>query len=482
MLSKHFTLPSILACTLTSTYSCQKNNSTQDTDSKTQQTTQPGSLAIEEGNVSLSIAALSSSSAFTEANATANASRGQPGTLAIGDGAELQSSNVTNSYLTTTWPAFEPGSITSGPPDGIKITINKIMLSGKRNNEVVNTTILDHSDGIAVSVTEGVTDLSALIAKAGASTDGSPEFKVATGEYDRVTVTFQRAASVKGCVAGDFNTMGHGVAGSDGLHTYCTKAALSSFDAVTPGPTEFEGGSSEWMAFDLITENFGKIKATDTFTIDYDIPGTLTVTKDAALDLTLLLDLNRMLRFYNQGRIDQGPNPSMPVNRSYFFNSIFSQSSYVFLGKPGRIYGYEFRGEACTFNSWNATNSTCTMPQGEQAKVVAAWLTIITDPTGKPILHSIMPDDDNTLTILKGSDREVAASYTAGTSDSVVNLHYSLGKPELGKIRGFPVNLESTGVDQEITGLTFEAHMDTNKCGSGTECDYQGPIYLRRKL
>jgi len=84
--------------------------------------------------------------------------------------------------------------------------------------------------------------------------------------------------------------------------------------------------------------------------------------------------------------------------------------------------------------------------------------------------------------VLKGSDRDVEESYTRGSSDSLVNLHYGLDSRELGKIRDFPVNLENTNVNDEINGITFEAHMDPTKCGGGTGCDYQGPIYLRRKL
>jgi hypothetical protein len=114
-----------------------------------------------------------------------------------------------------------------------------------------------------------------------------------------------------------------------------------------------------------------------------------------------VIDVNRMLRFYNKGRPDSGPNPSFPTNRAYFFTTLFEESLFVFAGKPGSIRGYSYLTSTCM----EATVTSDYLCSTSTAKSVAGWVTLILDADGTPFAANAMPDDDNNLTTIKGGNR-----------------------------------------------------------------------------
>jgi hypothetical protein len=441
----------------------------------------PGTLVLDTGSVALQVAALSSAQSFDATNAADHAAAGEPGVLAIST-STLTRASYGLAVDTSTWPTFHPTSITSGAPDGFKVTIKKIVIDDP-NASTTNqqsATLFEKADGVTISVDSGTTDLGELVAAA-ASSDGKASFKAGVGTYKRVKVTFKRKAQIKGCVTGDFNIGPDGVAAAQGVHTYCTRRGYSTFDAVTPGPTEFEGLAAEWMDFDLQGGHYGPEYADEDVELSFDVGSDIVVKKDEELDLSFVIDLNRMLRFYNQGRLDQGAGPDAPTNRAYFFTSVFTDSIFFFLGKPGRIYGYEGRAKACLYARWDAQTGACNVLAGDPGEfIVAFWMTIITAPDGSPIFTSFTPDDDTTLTVVKGSQQFLTSpSITAGSADGLVDVHYGLDQTELGKIRDFPASLEVKAVGDELTGMRFEAQQSST-CGDS--CKYQGQVYAARRL
>jgi len=131
-----------------------------------------------------------------------NTSAGQPGTLTIGVG--LAQTPGSASLTTTTWPTFRPDSITSGAPDGFKVTIAKIAL---RSDSGPDSILLNSAEGVTIALDSGTMDLSQLIAAGKTGSDGaSAKFSVPVGTYRSIKITYLRGAEVKGCVSGDFNS------------------------------------------------------------------------------------------------------------------------------------------------------------------------------------------------------------------------------------------------------------------------------------
>ncbi len=294
-------------------------------------------------------------------------------------------------------------------------------------------------------------------------------------------MTFKRKAHIKGCVSGDFQIGPDGIAAAQGQHTYCTRSGFSTFDPVLPGPTQFEGLTApEWMDFDLGSGQLGPEYVDEDFDLSFNLGKNLVVKKDEELDLSMVIDLNRILRFYNQGRLDQGAGPVAPTNRAYFFNSVFNSSVFFFLGKPGRVYGYEGRAKACLYSRWDSQTGACNVQAGDPGEfIVGFWLTIITAPDGSPLITSFTPDDDTTLTVVKGTPQFLTIPITVGSANGLVNLHYGLDNRELGKIRDFPAMLDDKAVGDEITGLSFEAQQ-SDTCAAS--CRYRGHVYAARSL
>lgn len=265
--------------------------------------------------------------------------------------------------------------------------------------------------------------------------------KAETGAYSMMRITYFRRSQIKGCVTGNF--IGTTLV-TAGTHTYCTRAAFSTFNTDPGGQNaNFENMTPELMDFDLLTigdsQNGFTTDTSSIFTLDYPIKDSISIAQDGTAQLTLLLDVNRMLRFYNRGRTDQGPAPGLPTDRSYFFTSVFRESGFSFVGRPGSIRGYSFVTQACTGATLIPPDHVCTT-----GSIVGGWLTLATAADGSPLLAGFQPDDDNTLTVIKGSNmRLIGSNYVPDPSlittnlDSTLNITFVLGTEGQGTVFNF---------------------------------------------
>ena len=95
-------------------------------------------------------------------------------------------------------------------------------------------------------------------------------------------------------------------------------------------------------------------------------------------------------------------------------------------------------------------------------------MTVIKDSAGKPLVVGVMPDDDNALTIIKGSNKSSAgidqAAFTA--SGSNYDIKYTLSG--------------STG---SLKGINLDAAVSSTQTASFTGLQsYGGILYLMRGL
>jgi hypothetical protein len=427
----------------------------------------------------------------------------QMGVLALANQASLELNLVSAPPVLSD---FVASSITSGAPESLTVKIAKMELisaSGK------SQTIFDEPTGKEVRIDGAYVDLSSLfttfacVDKNGIAVDtggaacpcgldatnqpipqvdgicptpadpsaiapavGTLEVPVDT--YSSLKVSFLRGARVKGCVSGTFGNGGEVTAGA---HTYCTRADYSTFNATVGGVNaNFENQEAQEMDFDLQLSNSFTQNKSGLITLDFPVSDNIVVSSSEAQRLTMVIDTNRLLRFYNQGRDDyQPPNPGLPGNQSYFFTTVFEGSTFVFTGVPGEIRGYSFVTNACAGETAPfPTDHVCT----NNPFVVAGWLTMVFDKNGSPLLANIMPDDDNTLTVLKGGNKSsggLQSSYFESAGTALWNVSGGLGSEEKNQtIFGVPTEL---AVGSETTNVYFE----------GMQSSY-GTIRLKRGL
>ncbi|MEY3901352.1 MAG: hypothetical protein RL189_658 [Pseudomonadota bacterium] len=342
----------------------------------------------------------------------------------------------------------EPSSIASGAPDSFEVSILSMDLSGPGSNGGNTSVNIFKSDtGKPVRITGSEIDLSQLFTTyecvkkdgtpvtlaAGESckcgldkddkviapqSDGSCKQTNDSGQlveitepiglvnlsastYTALKVTFAAKAKIKGCVSATFRSDSGTIAnGSAGAQTYCTQKSLASTnESISPAHGQFKNVSAEETEI-FLSKSWGE--RSKNMTVEFPIKDGLKIPEGSKANLTMVIDVNRMLRFYNMGRTDQGPNPEFPTNRAYFFTTVFEDSLFVFAGKAGGIRGYNFQTETCieTFqNSFSCTGG---------ARSVDGWVTLILDANGTPFAANIMPDDDNNLTTIKGGNRKAA--------------------------------------------------------------------------
>ncbi len=274
-----------------------------------------------------------------------------------------------------------------------------------------------------------------------------------SGPFSGMQVTFAAETDVQGCVSGDFSDS-YSITGE---HTYCTKSGyeLSKIegDASTWAATDFEAPTltnAETSLVDLDHGHGGDVQQI------YSIDEPITLSADNPPQLSLLVDLNRVLRFTNgatetAGGACQAPNPDMPCG-PYFFTLSPSDFMFAFLGKPGRIEGYYWQLanneiEGGTSADQVPANKTCS---GDNCIAVAGWMTTIYRPdASKPFFATFMPDDDNALTVLKGSNYAIIENNTApapidptavtanNDHSSAFDITYNLGSDFVGTLYNF---------------------------------------------
>lgn len=283
--------------------------------------------------------------------------------------------------------------INSGYPDYVKITVTQIAIQGDWGEDIL------WSGSKELTISGGSVDVSDITA----------DFqKIHTGTATMIRATFLSQAKIKGTLSGIFNPAPSGFTQSN-LTVY-TKAAYA-YNAVThtggaDSPTSFETAPAEEMDFSIGA--FG-----DTITIQTPCN---TVIDQTPATLTLLFDLNRLLRFYDGQNTthDGGPFPTDPNDKAYFFGHSFLGSFIApFFGTPGSIEGYK--------TAYSAANPSTP----GQYMLVNGWMTLVFDADGKFLSGMLMGDDDNAFTVAKG----FVTSFTDGTSFS-----YDISK---GVVSGF---------------------------------------------
>ncbi len=391
----------------------------------------------------------------------------------------------------------EPESIASGAPESFEISVLSMDLTGKDSaGAPVNTNIFKSDAGEPIKVEGSNIDLSKLFTTyACYKADGSPVtlaagetckcgvdpsgaviapqtdgtckltnasgqlqeiteprglLQVAAATYTSLSVTFAPTAKIKGCVTGTFTTNDDTTAnGSAGAHTYCTKTALATTnESITPGASAFETSGAEVTEIYLNkswNNRAGKISAS------FPIKDGLKIAADSDKTLSLVIDVNRMLRFYNKGRPDSGPNPGFPVNRAYFFTTLFEESLFVFAGRPGSIRGYSYLTSTCMESAVTA-DYLCS---SSTPKAVAGWVTLILDADGVPFAANAMPDDDNNLTTIKGGNRTGEIGIDPSMITKNTDNTYSVGL-DLSGARPTIKNFDLTKAKSE----SFESSYD----------------------
>lgn len=444
------------------------NNPSQNEDPNADDPSGPGSLAL----VTLGVSAVNSLDITHSQPVGADAAT--PGSLAVGASLSLSDQG---SSLPSDLPAVttELDAITSGPAQGLKVKIKKISFRG----DAAEVTVFEHAEGGEIEITGAVVDLSALIAKVGKGEGNSLELGVTPGTYNRVFVEYFKQGEIKGCVKGNFDDRGSRSGKTEyvGEHNYCTKSAKSLYAGSKTYNSDFESGlevtEGEWMQIHLGQPSeslvFPPPAATETFTVEYGLKDSFVAEKDRPIDLTLLIDMNRLLRYANGGRdipASYSVNVNSTKNPGYFFDSTFKSVSFVFAGKPGKIYGYDILSLVCPDASLDLTdraNPTCSDQGGFYG--VDTWMTLVMDPQGKPLTMFIQPSDDTRLTTLVGSHyRDGSPWIFAGTDNDHVDIRYNNDSPGNSYFRGtiadFPADLDATPAATDRSATPFMLFWD----------------------
>lgn len=300
-------------------------------------------------------------------------------------------------------PTFTPvatpanGYIISGAPDYLKVTVSKIQVTVGS----VTDTLWEGTK--VLNVTGGTVDISDIT---------SNLQKIHSGTATSIAVTFASKAQVKGSLT---NTSFYTTASNGNLVTGQTvyTVADAPYNAAT-----HTGGASSYTHFTApsAAEEMDIYLSGDSesFTVTAAC-NTLISSGENTATVSIVFDLNRILRFFSGGKGGSGGgvNPPDPSDKAYFFaHSLLGSFVGIFFGKPGTIEGYQTR--------FATTGSTTSIP---------GWMTMIYDSNGNFLSGMLMGDDDNSLTISKG----IVTSYTTA-GDGSTTFKYNIAG---GTVTGF---------------------------------------------
>ncbi|MCL6589510.1 MAG: hypothetical protein K6U80_06105 [Firmicutes bacterium] len=278
-------------------------------------------------------------------------------------------------------PNYGWGAIDSGPAEYIKIKLERIELVGTFDGGSNSRVIWDNPNGVEITVSgTGNVNLS-----------GVPDIQnLPLGEVTGVNITINCHGKFCGELTNaQFN-------GLNLAHLY-TKSnyAYNAFNQT--------GGADDYTYF----QN-GPAEETDVYfgadseAVIINTPVNYTLVQGATPALTILVDLSRMLRFYN-GLGTSGPNPIDLSNKAYFFcHSLFcggARPIACFFGNVGSIQGYQV---ICS------VNGHCEIP---------AWMTLIFNSSDEIQSGFLIGDDDNALTVAKGNILQTPIVPVAGNYD-----------------------------------------------------------------
>jgi len=297
----------------------------------------------------------------------------------------------------------------SGPATEMKITIQRIIAFGGSNNGGASLFGNDalSGPGVEITLTNGAVDLAA----AGLQLNAIP-----VGHYTGIHIWVSRAVKIAGCITGTFNSqtamsgMYNGVSYSSdvltpGTHRFCTIAAKSllNFETGTAVPTgpvgtdaEFETQTTpEEMELDMgqgFPTNMAGTYASSAADVrassgGIDVHSEFDVDATNPVPLTLVVDMNRMLRFWpNIGTNFQPPQPQgYPPGTSYFYNNDFTHVLALFAGRPGSVEGYQLNSEIC--------QDLACVPGDPPDSLSREWMMVIRDASGAVGAGLIAPDD-----------------------------------------------------------------------------------------
>ncbi len=417
---------------------------------------------------------------------------------------------------------FLNSSIGSGPAEEVTFKIQSMTL-GSTTDSSISVPIFSDTNGKSVTVRESSVDLSNFFTKfscldsngnsvtvpegqtcdCGVKADGTLIQKVATtlpdgttglacpvladgetaplgvisvnqtGTFDKLTVNFVNLGQMKGCVTGKYKSTSGDNTGTTA--TNCTQSGKGlDVTSITTSIYDFPSTNSENM--NIYLSKSGS-QGGSSITKEFVIPGGVTIDSTSTPSITLLIDTGRMLRFYNANQAFSSPGPTYETLKSnaFFFTTVFEESIYVFLGVPGSILGYRWAADATNWTTSSApSNHLCT----SNCKTVAGWMTLILDKDGKPMMASLMPDDDNALTVLKGGTYSTTTPGKLDSSAIVENsstdwsINYNLGTQLSGTIYGF----DPTGALSSSNDGTFS--MTSNH--SGTQNSWGALTFIRK--
>ena len=371
---------------------------------------------------------------------------------------------------------FELASVTSSKPDEFHLTVTRLSLDGTElfhddegKDLIIRDGAVDISylfdtcinkvtgDNIAcdqcylpttgeeVALCDTCYDINTTEVECNATTTMSikspkAQLSVENRDYSDLQIEFKTKAKIKGCSEGDFSSYSL----VPGHHKYCTQSALSTYSSSTPSPTDYEDKTPELMDFALHSV-VGLIPEQDTLNLMFDISD---INISAEPTITLLLDTNRLLRFYNQGTAG-GVSPVVTGSRAYFYDSVFLNSMFVSLGEPSSLQGYRYYAVGCVTNEEEIpTDLTDLSYCQEHLKKGSGWFTYIIDADNNPQLINLQGDDE--IAAIKGTNKsqewgELESSYFTKDENGLYNIRFNLNRDGVGMLYGF----EPTDVNEE---------------------------------
>jgi hypothetical protein len=170
-----------------------------------------------------------------------------------------------------------------------------------------------------------------------------------------------------------------------------------------------------------------------------DTPANITLTATSATPtLTILVDLSRMLKFYdgqnpNTIGLPSGTSPNDATTNAYFYTIMDNSNVAAFFGTPGMIQGYQGLYTAYQISDGTSYANSNTTPEfpSSPGNAVRNWMDLVFDPNGNLIAGCSWVDDMADYKIAMGTvsptsqlSSTVAANLVIGESGSNNITHY----------------------------------------------------------
>ncbi len=319
-----------------------------------------------------------------------------------------------------------------------------------------------------------------------------------SGPFESIEVQLSSEASAKGCVTGNFDPK-YTITGEQ---TYCTRSGYDQKTISTPNTwqaSEFQSPNvSAAEDIPLLFSTGGE--GSENLSFKFTDPVTLS---EDALQMTMFLDLNRVLRFNNGAFQPDASNEDDKACRPFgssdndtcgpaFYPLRSNDFLYVFVGKPGKVEGYAWITRALDETAASSDEVPSTFEcEGENNCIdIAGWMTTFYRPDAdKPFFVIFNPDDDNALTVIKGGNQNYVKNDMGSFEPSIdpdsikdngngtLNLTYSLGEQLTGTIKNFT---PQTAVQTSFSG---GAHFEvTGNSGENAGKIQYGEVFFKRGL